>query len=67
MNTAPQPPSPPTIAEIAQLTAWCRRLTQARPADPHEQAAYLAAKADLLARIHDSDPTTTDQPHKDQQ
>jgi hypothetical protein len=66
VNATPHPACPPTVAEIAELTTWCRRLTQTRPANQHELAAYLAAKADLLARIHTTDPTTTHQ-RKDQQ
>jgi hypothetical protein len=38
--------------EIADLLAWARVLITAGPAaNPAEQAAYLAAKADLLERI----------------
>lgn len=50
MNAAPaHPPSP---AEIAELLAWARRLTEAGPrAAPAERLAYLAAKTDLLTRI----------------
>ena len=41
-----------TTAEIADLLAWARRLTEAgRHADPAEHAAYQAANTDLLARI----------------
>jgi hypothetical protein len=44
--------TPPSPAEIADLLAWARRLTEAGPAaDPTDRAAYLAAKADLLTRI----------------
>jgi hypothetical protein len=40
--------------EIGNLLAWARSLTQAGPAgDPADRAAYLAAKADLPARIAD--------------
>jgi hypothetical protein len=49
------PPSAPSPAEIADLLAWTRRLTHAgATADAAERAAYLAAKADLLARIADA-------------
>lgn len=45
-------PSPPTIAQIAELTAWCRKLsTQGHRAHPDEVAAYQAAKTNLIARI----------------
>lgn len=54
MTTPPQPALPPTLTEIAELTAWCRRLTLS-PAEPRELAAYQAAKADLLARIQATD------------
>lgn len=49
-----------TTAEIAELTAWARRLTTAglRNADPAEIAAFLAAKSDLLSRIHTAAPAT---------
>jgi hypothetical protein len=42
-----------TSREIAELTAWMRRLTQTGPgrADPAELAAFHAAKAALLARL----------------
>jgi hypothetical protein len=47
----PQRVSP---AEIADLLAWARSVTEARPAaDPAQRATYLAAKAELLARIAD--------------
>jgi hypothetical protein len=49
---SPTQPSPPTVAEIAALTAWCRKLSaQDHRADPDELAAYQAAKTNLLARI----------------
>lgn len=45
---------PVTAAEIADLAAWARTLTAAgTAAEPADRAAYLAAKADLLARIAD--------------
>jgi hypothetical protein len=41
-----------TIPEITALLAWARALTEAGPhADPDDRAAYLTAKARLLARI----------------
>jgi hypothetical protein len=47
------PVSKPTLGEIGDLLAWCRRLSQAGPgrADAGELAAYQAAKADLLTRL----------------
>lgn len=43
---------PASVRDIANLLAWARRLSEAGPAaEPREKAAYLAAKADLLARI----------------
>jgi hypothetical protein len=52
MNTENQTPGPVRPREISDLLAWARALTQAGPAaDPAERAAYLQAKADLLARI----------------
>jgi len=49
------PPSPtgaPSVAEITELTRRLRTLTtSARTADPAERAAFLADKADLIARI----------------
>jgi hypothetical protein len=42
---------PPTIREIAALTARLRGLT-GPDVDPAERAAFLADKAALLARIH---------------
>ena len=41
-----------TAQEIAELTAWLRRIIEAdADVDPAEVEAYLAAKRDLLARI----------------
>ena len=40
-----------TTAEIADLMRRLRHLHHHRPADPHDQAAVLARKAELLARI----------------
>jgi hypothetical protein len=51
----------PTPAEIADLLAWARRLTEAgRSADPADRAAYQATKADLLARIPTQSPHHAD-------
>ncbi len=51
--TGPTPDRPST-AEIADLLAWARSLSQAGPtADPADRAAYQTAKATLLARIAD--------------
>jgi hypothetical protein len=50
-------------AEIASLLAWAQTLLGAGPAaDPLEHAAYLAAKADLLARLAaaSNDPAAAD-------
>lgn len=47
------PNRPVTAAEIADLLAQARELTETRTADPTARAAYLAAKADLLTRIAD--------------
>jgi hypothetical protein len=45
---------PVTATQIADLLAWARTLTAAgAAAQPTDRAAYLAAKADLLARIAD--------------
>jgi hypothetical protein len=47
-------PSPPvTVAEIADLLAQLRTLSPPRPGDTAARAVFLAAKADLLARIAD--------------
>ncbi|HEX7948088.1 MAG TPA: hypothetical protein VF495_25710 [Phenylobacterium sp.] len=40
-----------TASEIADLMHHLRRLHEQRPADPVEQAAVLALKAELLTRI----------------
>jgi hypothetical protein len=42
-----------TTTEIADLLHHLRRLSENRPADPRDQAAVLARKAELLARIAD--------------
>lgn len=41
------------VRDIADLLAWCRRLTEQGPgnADPAELAAYQQAKHHLLARL----------------
>jgi hypothetical protein len=52
----------PSAAQIADLLAWARRLTQTGlTADPADRAAYLAAKADLLTRITTHPHDTTDE------
>ena len=52
MTSPSPPPDPVTTTEIAGLLAWARQLSNAGgSADPTQQAAYLAAKASLLARI----------------
>jgi hypothetical protein len=42
-----------TTADTADLMRRIRHLHEQRPADPREQAAVLARKAELLARIAD--------------
>jgi hypothetical protein len=44
---------PVTTAEIADLWRRIQNLHQQQPADPRDQAAVLARKAELLARIAD--------------
>lgn len=45
-------PDQVSIAEIADLLAWARSLTEAGPnADPDQRAAYQAVKTALLTRI----------------
>jgi hypothetical protein len=45
-------PPPVSVAAIADLLAWARRLSDGAPHfDPAERAAYQAAKTSLLARI----------------
>ena len=46
-------PTPVTVTEIADLLARARTLSPPRPGDTAARAAFLAAKADLLARIPD--------------
>src|SRR5689334_8780268 len=43
--------TPPTVAEIAALTARLRALSIAGAADPAERARFLADKDALIARI----------------
>lgn len=66
MRTA-QTPHRVAAGEIAELLTWCRRLSVAGPDDePAERAAYLGAKADLLARITAPDPHPARHDHKEQ-
>lgn len=51
MTSPPAASDQVSTAEIAHLLAWARSLATA--ADPTERAAYLAAKAALLARLAD--------------
>lgn len=45
----------PTVKEIAELTAWLRRIQQLGSAvDPTERDAFLVAKRDILARIEEA-------------
>jgi hypothetical protein len=54
MTSPSCPPGAVTTTEIADLLAWARQLSSAGgSADPGQRAAYLAAKANLLARIAD--------------
>jgi len=47
----------PSPAEIADLAAWARRLTEAgRTTQTADRAAYLAVKTDLLVRIAEGQP-----------
>jgi hypothetical protein len=49
-------------AQIAELLAWARSLSEAgASADPAQRAAYQAAKTALLARLTHQ-PDTTDHP-----
>lgn len=46
-----------TLAEVTQLIAWTRRLSDAgADPDPAELAAFLLAKRDLLTRIQHQHP-----------
>jgi hypothetical protein len=58
MNT---PTERVTITEIAQFTAWARRLSTAGPGatEEAELAAFHTTKARLLARIEDQHTHTT--------
>jgi hypothetical protein len=52
-------PRPVTTAEIADLLAWTRRLTEhGRTANPAERACYQATKTELLGRITDDHAAT---------
>ncbi|MEV4203166.1 hypothetical protein [Micromonospora globbae] len=53
MTSPSLPPDPVTTTEIADLLSWARQLSASGSADPAQRAAYLAAKANLLARIAD--------------
>lgn len=55
-------PTRPTLDQIGDLLAWCRRLSEAGPGrvDPAELAAYQAAKTKLLARITNHPHTHTE-------
>jgi hypothetical protein len=50
-------PDRPSPADIADLLAWARSLSQAGPG-PAERAAYQNAKTTLLARIADQHTDT---------
>jgi hypothetical protein len=55
------------VRDIADLLAWCRRLTEQRAgnADPAEVAAYQQAKRQLLARLtHDTDTDMGEGEHR---
>ncbi len=61
--TAPRRVTP---RQIADLLAQARHLSQAGPhADPAALAAYLVAKADLLAAITDPNPAHPNDLHTD--
>ena len=55
---------PVTVSDIAELTAWARRLsvTGLHDADPGEFAAFHAAKTDILARIRATLPDLPEDP-----
>jgi hypothetical protein len=66
MNPPPPPvperPAPPTVGEIAELTARLRAISRAGAGvDPAERAAFLADKDALLARIAEADRAAVDQ------
>ena len=47
--------------QIADLTAWARRLSDTRHTDDTvDRAAYQAAKTDLLARLNTTHPRCED-------
>ncbi|GEM_PF-3599746 len=55
-------PRPVCAGQIADLAAWARTLTGAGTgADPAQRGAYLAAKAELLARVAAGARTTAEQ------
>jgi hypothetical protein len=62
--TSIDPAAEVTTEQIADLTAWCRRLSETGPRNPAELTAYHHAKAALLARLtgppHPDPPTTKD-------
>jgi len=61
------PHEPVTVTEIADLTAWLRRLSDTGPdtIDPAELAAFHTAKTTLLARIHAQHTTARSDSGKD--
>lgn len=59
-------PTPVTVTEIADLLARARTLSPPRPGDTAARAAFLAAKADLLARIPDQHAHDRSCHHADQ-
>jgi hypothetical protein len=52
---------PVTVTEIADLTAWMRRLSEAGTsrADPADLVAFHHAKQALLARLQTQNPSGT--------
>jgi hypothetical protein len=53
-------PDRPSAAEIADLLAWARSLSDAgAAAEPADRAAYQKAKTTLLARIADQHTAAT--------
>ncbi len=55
MTSPSLPPDPVTTTEIADLLSRARQLSSAgSSANPAQRAVYLAAKANLLARIADA-------------
>jgi hypothetical protein len=55
MTNLSSPLDPVTTTEISDLLSWARQLSDARGgATPAQRAAYLAAKANLLARLADA-------------